>query len=76
MQSVAESTHYTMEYLLPPYTDGTPRYQRFNMHLPEELSPMDNASKQNIDALCDVADKYIEEHEDELLSVCELLSAD
>ncbi len=74
MQSVAESTHYTMQYLLPPYTDGSPRYQRFNMIIPEENSQMDDASAKNIDALCAIADTFIKENEKALMGVCEIVS--
>jgi patatin-like phospholipase/acyl hydrolase len=76
MQSVAESTHYTMQHLLPPYTDGSLRYQRFNMNIPEENSEMDDASVKNIDELCDIADAFIKENEDALLGVCEIISAE
>jgi patatin-like phospholipase/acyl hydrolase len=71
MQSVAESTHYTMQHLLPPYTDGSVRYRRFNMQIPEENSEMDDASEKNIDKLCEIADTYIQEHRDELMRVCD-----
>jgi len=74
MQSVAESTHYTMQHLLPPYLDGSPRYQRFNMHIPEENSEMDDATEKNIDKLCEIADAYIAANKDALLGVCEILS--
>ncbi len=74
MQSVAESTHYTMQHLLPPYQDGSLRYQRFNMNIPEENSEMDDASEQNIDQLCEIADAYIKANEAALLSVCDIIT--
>lgn len=73
MQSVSESTHYTLQHLLPPYENGTPRYQRINVEIPEENSDMDNASKENIDKLCELAENYINENRPALLKVCELL---
>ncbi len=72
MQSVSESTHYTMQHLLPPYTDGTPRYQRIELNIPEELGQMDNPK--NIEALIKLAKEYIKTHERELLTICDLLS--
>jgi len=75
MQSVAESTHYTMQHLLPPYADGSLRYQRFNMVIPEENSEMDDASEKNIDRLCEIADAYITENQDALMGVCEILTS-
>jgi uncharacterized protein len=73
MQSVSASTHYTMQHLLPPYTDGTLRYQRIDMQLPKECSEMDNASPENIQQLIAIADKYIEDNEANLLKICHLL---
>ena len=73
MQSVAESTHYTLQHLLPPYENGTPRYQRINVTIPEENSQMDNVSDENINKLCEFAENYIKENESTLLQVCEML---
>jgi uncharacterized protein len=73
MHSVAESTHFTMQHLLPPFTDGTPRYKRFDMPIPAENSQMDDASDKNIEALCKIADKYVNDKEKELMAVCEIL---
>jgi uncharacterized protein len=73
MQSVAESTHYTMQHLLPPYENGMPRYQRFNVPIPKENSDMDNVSDNNIDQLSVLAEKYIKENRATLLRVCEIL---
>lgn len=73
MQSVAESTHYAMQHLLPAWTDGTPRYQRINIEIPEENTAMDDASAENIDTLCEIAEKYVKENEAQLLKICELL---
>jgi patatin-like phospholipase/acyl hydrolase len=74
MQSVSESTHYTMQHLLPFYTDGTPRYQRLEMEIPEANSKMDDASKENIEQLIALADNYIKENKKTLLEICEILS--
>lgn len=73
MQSVTESTHYTLQHLLPPYENGTPRYQRFNVVIPEENAEMDDASDENIAKLCEIAENYIIENKDALLKVCEIL---
>jgi patatin-like phospholipase/acyl hydrolase len=73
MQSVSESTHYMMQHLLPPYTDGTTRYHRIELQIPKEYSEMDNASGENIKKLIEIADKYIEANEKDLLKVCEMI---
>jgi len=74
MRSVSESTHYSMQYLLPDYNDATPRYRRFNIEIPEKNSQMDDSSKDNIDCLCSIARRFVKDKEDELLKICELLS--
>jgi uncharacterized protein len=73
MQSVAESTDYTMKYLLPPFVDGTPRYVRFDLAIPEENSQMDDASDENIKQLCAIADDFVAKNKAELDKVCALL---
>jgi patatin-like phospholipase/acyl hydrolase len=74
MQSVSESTHYTMQYLMPPFEDGTKRYIRLDdIPLSPENSEMDNTSKKNIDELCKIADDYIEVHKKELDMICDIL---
>jgi predicted acylesterase/phospholipase RssA len=73
MRSVAESTHYTMKYLLPDYENGRPRYQRLDFQIPTEISEMDNASEKNIDSLVKVAEKFVKEHEAALNKICEVL---
>ena len=71
MRSVEESTDYTMKHLLPPYKDGSLRYQRLNMKIPEKNKEMDNASKQNIAQLCELADDFVQKNESILLKICE-----
>lgn len=74
MQGVAESTHYTMQHLLPKYTDGTSRYIRLNFNLPEGLGEMDNALDVNIDALCAEADIYIEKNKELLDNIARIIN--
>lgn len=74
MRSVEESTDFTMKHLLPPYTDGSLRYQRLNMDIPEKNKEMDNASEENIQQLCELADEFVENNEVSLLKICEYLS--
>ena len=73
MRSVAESTHYTMKYLLPPYENGSPRYQRLDFQIPTEISEMDNASEKNIKSLVKVAETFVKENEPVLNKVCEIV---
>jgi uncharacterized protein len=73
MQSVAESTHFTMQHLLPAFTDGTPRYKRLDLVIPPENCGMDDASDKNIEALCKIADKYVKDNERDLMDICALL---
>lgn len=73
MQSVAESTHYTMQHLMPPYKNGYPRYHRLDFIIPEANSQMDDASDSNIQKLCELADDYIRKNMTELLKICEIL---
>ena len=74
MQSVAESTHFTMKHLLPNFTDGTPRYKRLDLTIPLENCGMDDASDKNIEALCKIADKYVQDNKAELMQICAILS--
>lgn len=73
MRSVEESTHFTMQHLLPPYTDGSLRYQRLNMNIPEKNKEMDNVETENIDQLCEIAEAYVKKNEVTLLKICEYL---
>lgn len=75
MQSVAESTHYTMQYLLPPFSDGTRRYQRLDLAIPEKNCEMDDTSDKNISELCDIAETYVKENKAELDDICQLLTS-
>jgi patatin-like phospholipase/acyl hydrolase len=75
MQSVSESTHYIMHYLMPPYNDGTMRYVRMgDLTLDENTAEMDNASNDNIEALVQLGEKYVEDNKDKLLELCKLLT--
>lgn len=73
MQGVAESTHFTMQHLLPAYQDGTPRYSRLDVELSENGTEMDNASPQNIEQLQDAAQKYVKTNRSKLLEICKIL---
>jgi uncharacterized protein len=76
MQGVAESTDYIMEYLLPPFTDLTPRYRRLNLLIPEENSQMDDTSDKNINALRRLADEYVKINKEKLDEICEIFKED
>lgn len=73
MRSVAESTNYTMKYLLPDYVDGSKRYQRLDFEIPSAISQMDDASDRNIDSLVNVAEKFVKDNEKVLDKICEVL---
>lgn len=73
MQSVAESTDYSMKHLLPPYEDNTLRYWRLDMEIPAENSQMDDVSDKNIKALCDIGDRFVKENQSRLDQICEHL---
>jgi patatin-like phospholipase/acyl hydrolase len=75
MHSVAESTHYTMQHLLPDYVDGTKRYQRLDFQIPSEIAEMDDASDKNIAALVDSAEQYVKANDTTLKKICEQLMA-
>ncbi len=74
MRSVSESADFTMQHLLPPYTDGTLRYKRLNIDIPEENTKMDDVSEKNISRLCEIADEFIRNNESELLKICDILN--
>lgn len=74
MQSVAESTDYTMKHLLPPFQDGTERYIRMDLQIPEENSAMDDASDKNIKKLVAIADEYVKSHQGELDKICAIIT--
>lgn len=77
MNSVASSTHFTMQHLLPNYTDGTPRYIRIDdIDIPKEHIDMDNASEENIAKLCEIAEKYIQDNKAKLLDICSYLKGE
>jgi uncharacterized protein len=73
MRSVSESVHYTMQHLMPPYTDSTPRYNRLDMEIPEACREMDNASKENIDRLIKTAELYVIKQSAEIDKICEII---
>jgi uncharacterized protein len=73
MQSVAASTDYTMKYLLPPFEDGVPRYERIDMQIPEAHSQMDDSSDTNLTALQEIANSFVKANSKRLDEVCALL---
>jgi len=62
-----------MKHLLPPYVDGTLRYQRLDFQIPSEISQMDDASEKNINNLVKVADKFVKENVKRLDEICEII---
>ena len=74
MHSVAESTHYAMQHLLPPYKDATPRYYRVDFELPKKNMGMDDASHENIDQLCALAEQYVKDNEKQLQTIISLIA--
>ncbi|MBK6877449.1 MAG: patatin-like phospholipase family protein [Ignavibacteria bacterium] len=74
MRSVTESTDFTMAHLLPSYVDGSFRYKRLNISIPEENSKMDDVSEENLEKLCEISDDYVKKNEKELLKICDTLS--
>ena len=75
MNSVASSTHFTMQHLLPKYTDGMPRYERLEFEIPEKNKEMDDASDENIEQLQELAQDYIKANKKKIMNICEYLSA-
>jgi patatin-like phospholipase/acyl hydrolase len=73
MRGVTESTDFTMQHLLPPYKNGTLRYNRLNMEIPDACNEMDNTSKKNIAELIALADKYVKDNKSALLEICKIL---
>jgi len=74
MRSVTESTDFTMAHILPSYVDGSFRYKRLNISIPEENSKMDDVSEENLEKLCEISDDYVKKNEKELLKICDILS--
>ncbi|MCW3123043.1 MAG: hypothetical protein JWQ38_2535 [Flavipsychrobacter sp.] len=78
-RSVAESTHYTMQYLMPPYDDAneakdrTPRYSRLNMEIAAENAEMDNITQANLDNLVSIGEQFVKDNKNELLKICEII---
>lgn len=62
MQGVSESVHYQMKYLLPNFTDDTPRYMRFNIELHPDHAEMDDVSDASLERLQLYGDKLVEEN--------------
>jgi uncharacterized protein len=74
MEGVAESTHYVMQHILPNYEGGEPRYIRLNVDIPEEYSQMDNISDENIEALKNIAEAYINQNKEKLSLIADIIS--
>jgi patatin-like phospholipase/acyl hydrolase len=73
MRSVEESVHYAIQHLMPPYEDGSERYQRLDMQIPEACRQMDNASEENIKALIEVGEQYVKDNEALIDKVCRII---
>lgn len=74
MRGVAESTHFTMQHLLPDYQNGDKRYVRLDMELPESSAAMDNSAPENLKNLERIAEIFIEKNRKLLMGICDKLS--
>jgi patatin-like phospholipase/acyl hydrolase len=73
MRSVEESVHYTMQYLMPPYENGTLRYDRLDLILPLENRNMDDISDKNINGLVAVAEEFVDKNKEAIKRISEIL---
>ncbi|PWS33358.1 patatin-like phospholipase family protein [Pedobacter paludis] len=74
MRGVAENTHFNMQHLLPDYRSGAKRYIRLDMELPEQAAAMDNGKAENVKNLEKIAEKFIEDNHELLISICNRLT--
>ncbi len=73
MQGVSESVHYQMQYLLPKFTNGNPRYYRLNVELAPGDSDMDNVEPENLNKLIDYGQKIVKDNDAHLDRICRTL---
>ncbi|MES2774359.1 MAG: patatin-like phospholipase family protein [Bacteroidota bacterium] len=66
MRSVEESVHYIMQYLMPPFENGIPRYDRLNPLLPPDNRNMDDASDKNIEDLVAIAEEFVSKNKEQI----------
>lgn len=73
MQGVSESVHYQMQYLLPNFTNGNPRYYRLNAQLAAGDSDMDNVSPENLNKLMEYGQKIVKDNDASIDRICRTL---
>ncbi len=71
---VSATVDYHLRHLLPPASDGTKRYYRFQPRLDEGNDDLDDASRTNIRVLKLLAEAIIREHDDDLGDLCQQLT--
>ncbi|MEZ4829820.1 MAG: patatin-like phospholipase family protein [Bacteroidia bacterium] len=59
MQGVSDMVDYQMQYLLPPYADGTPRYIRLDATLAPGEDSLDDPGDENTSRLADYGNRII-----------------
>jgi len=75
MQGSSYTVDYQLQQLLPPTLAGQRGYYRFTAHINDTGvdSHMDNAKKENIDALLNMGKQVITQHDKEIDEVCKRL---
>ncbi|MFK7806793.1 MAG: patatin-like phospholipase family protein [Saprospiraceae bacterium] len=77
MQGVSESTHYQMQYMLPPYEDNSgvahPRYYRLNIDIEAQFSEMDDTSDATLSQLEQYGKDIVMKYDKEIDEICKLL---
>lgn len=71
---VSATVDYQLRRLLPPLADGTRRYWRFQVRLPEGQDALDNASRDNLRALKLLAEALIRDRAAELERLAQILT--
>jgi len=75
MDGVSDTVEHQAGWLLPD-RDGSPRYFRLQLELAPGSGSMDDTSSAHITALEQAAAALIENQNEQLASLCSLLSAD
>ena len=73
LDGVSSTVEYQLRSLLPARPDGTDRYFRLQTTLNERNSSLDNATRENLEALRTQADRLVEERSYEIDRICEAL---
>lgn len=71
---VSATVDYHLRHLLPPASDGTKRYYRFQPRLDEGNDDLDDASRTNIRVLKLLAEAIVREHADDLKDLSQQLA--